>query len=698
MSIHYAKYASTGYRVEYIGRKRRIECIKTIQVNPGRDQRQRSEALLTDLLFFSPDGTQILHNTLRGVCVWNATRGELIAGPLTGYDESGALSATYSPDGRYIIEASDDGIIRKFDALTNFLVWEREMGRKQIDLSRVVSAAFSPDAKSVVFGDFQGTIVVFNVETGGQDDKPLKGHTKSVLCLSFSSDGQYFASGSDDMTINIWDVDRRKVKISPLKKHTKAVTTVNFSPSGTNVVSGSKDRTILVWDAFTGEVLRKIECGGEVNSVIYSPNELYILVGGSEWMSMWKVDDVTAPPKVFQVDKSILRVAFSPDSSRFMSLNDGRDEIRIWDASWGVEGTETIIEEQAEITSISLSASGNLIVTGTLDGSICLWSVLTGGLVKKLDFSHSVDSVSFCPVNEQLIAFGSRDGTVRLWNVTNGEPFTIGKHDYSVSSVVFSPLGGKHVASGSWDKTIRIWDVDGRELEVSPLTERDSFVRTLAYSPDGTRLASGSADKTVRIWNPETGQLLSTFYDHHDWVNSVAYSSDGLCIVSGSDDKTILFYNAQDDQTVGELITRSRDWVKAFTGHGGSVSSVCFSPDGKRILSGSFDKTARVWGAVTDRSLFLPFGGHTKIVRTVCFFPDGRRFATGSDDGAVRIWTLDTTPNNTNWDLRNNNWVVDKNNKPMMWIPTDLRTRLYSSGCTSILNRSYYLKLKLGTE
>ena len=364
----------------------------------------------------------------------------------------------------------------------------------------------------------------------------------------------------------------------------------------------------------------------------------------------------------------------------------------------GVEGTETIIEEQAEITSISLSASGNLIVTGTLDGSICLWSVLTGGLVKKLDFSHSVDSVSFCPVNEQLIAFGSRDGTVRLWNVTNGEPFTIGKHDYSVSSVVFSPLGGKHVASGSWDKTIRIWDVDGRELEVSPLTERDSFVRTLAYSPDGTRLASGSADKTVRIWNPETGQLLSTFYDHHDWVNSVAYSSDGLCIVSGSDDKTILFYNAQDDQTVGELITRSRDWVKAFTGHGGSVSSVCFSPDGKRILSGSFDKTARVWGAVTDRSLFLPFGGHTKIVRTVCFFPDGRRFATGSDDGAVRIWTLDTTPNNTNWDLRNNNWVVDKNNKPMMWIPTDLRTRLYSSGCTSILNRSYYLKLKLGTE
>ena len=100
----------------------------------------------------------------------------------------------------------------------------------------------------------------------------------------------------------------------------------------------------------------------------------------------------------------------------------------------------------------------------------------------------------------------------------------------------------------------------------------------------------------------------------------------------------------------------------------------------------------------TGQPLFPPFRGHKDIVRTVCFFPDGRHFATGSYDGAIRIWTLDTTPNDTNWELRDDNWIVDKNGELMMWIPTDLHARLYSHRCTSILKRSYCLKLKLGNE
>ena len=116
------------------------------------------------------------------------------------------------------------------------------------------------------------------------------------------------------------------------------------------------------------------------------------------------------------------------------------------------------------------------------------------------------------------------------------------------------------------------------------------------------------------------------------------------------------------------------------------------------MLSGSGDNTARVWDAVTGQPLFPPFRGHTDLVKTACFFPDGTHFVTGSEDGAIRIWTLDPTPNDTNWDLRDDNWIVDENGKLMMWIPTNLRTRLYSPGCTSILNRSYCLKLKLGNE
>ncbi|PAV14667.1 nucleotide-binding-oligomerization-domain like receptor [Pyrrhoderma noxium] len=699
MSIHYAKYVPTGYRVEYIGRKRRNVCIKTIQVDRERERgpglvpatvqswRREWERGLFFFLLFSPDGTRILSDPVRVVCVWEATSGKFIAGPLTGDDESDALTATYSPDGRYIIVASEDGVIRKWDAHTNCLIWEREIDRKQVDLSRVVSAAFSPDAKSIVFGNNQGTIVVFNVDTGEQVGEPLKGHTESVLCLSFSSNSHYLASGSMDTTINIWDVDRRKVKISTLKKHTKAVTTVNFSPSGNNVVSGSWDGTILVWDAFTGEVVREIECEGEVNSVTYSPNELYILAGGSEWMSMWDVDDVKAPPKVFQVDESILRVAFSPDSSRFVSLNDDRDAIQIWDASWGEEDTKPTFEEQGPIQSISLSPSGKFIASGSLDSSIYLWNVQRGEFVKKLKLRCHVRSISFSPVNEKLIAFGTLFGTVQVWDVTNEEPVTIGNHRRLVSSVAFSPLDVNHVASGSYN-TIYIWNVEHRKLAVRPLIGHTSYVNAVAYSPDGTRLVSGSQDKTVRIWNSETGQLLSTLNGHYGCVYSVAYSFDGSRIVSGSDDKTIRVWNAESGEIIGEPIT----------GHDSYVKSVCFSQDGKRILSGSDDNTARVWDALTGKHLFPPFIGHIICFQSACFFPDGTRFATGSWDGTIRIWTLDEIPNEINWELRRDGWVVGDNGELMVRIPTDLHGRVCGRRNISMLNRSFYFKLNFGTE
>ena len=224
---------------------------------------------------------------------------------------------------------------------------------------------------------------------------------------------------------------------------------------------------------------------------------------------MWKVDDVKAPPKVFQVDDSILRVAFSRDSSRFVSLNGHQDEIQIWDASWSEEETTSILEEQGGIESISLSPSGEFIASGSWDGSIYLWNVLSGELIKKLKLRSRTDvnSVSFSPVNEKLIAFGTEDETVEVWDVTNEEPVTIGNHKDSVECVAFSLPDGNHVASGSYD-TICIWNVKSRELAVGPLTGHGNWVQALAYSPDGTRLASGSRDKTVRIWNSENGQLL----------------------------------------------------------------------------------------------------------------------------------------------------------------------------------------------
>ena len=125
---------------------------------------------------------------------------------------------------------------------------------------------------------------------------------------------------------------------------------------------------------------------------------------------------------------------------------------------------------------------------------------------------------------------------------------------------------------------------------------------------------------------------------------------------------------------------------------------MCFSQDGERILSGFSDYTARVWDAVTGKLLFPPFSGLTNSINSVCFFPDGTRFATGSFDGTIRIWTLDEIPNEINWELKDDGWVVSENGELMMWIPRDLRRYVCGHRNISMLNRSFYIKLHFGTE
>ena len=699
MSIHYSKYANDAFRVEYIGRKPRNDCIKTIQVGDGFTP--------INFLFFSPDGTRIISSSKQGVCVWDATSGELIAGPLSGNDEYRVFSAAYLPDGRYIIGVSRNGIIRNWDVLTSSLVWERVTFEEQTNSRWIVSVIFSPDRKSVVFGDDQGSIEIWDVETGKRGGQMLGRHFDYINCFSFSSDGKYLASGSDDTTILIWDMDKKEARTGPLRGHTGDVMAVDFSPNGNTVISGSLDGNIYVWDVNLGEVLRKIICENVVYSVTYSPDGLFILAGGRRWMSMWNVVDAMAAPKVFNVveyenveydEKELVwETSFSPDGSRFVTgcgKPNISDTIQIWDASWGMEATKAIFEEQhGEIWSISLSPGGKFIASGSYKwpkkDSIYLWNALTGELVKKLERSCGFTSISFSPINEQLIAFGSwDDGTVHLWDVTNDVTITIGNHKRRITCIAFSTSNENHVASGSDDATICIWDVERRELTVGPLIGHENGVTALAYSPDGTRLVSCSLDKTVRVWNSETGELLSTLSGHSSDVNCVAYSFDGSRIVSGSDDETIIVWDAQ----IGQIV------CGPITGHKGDVSSACFSPDGKQVFSVSWRGAVRVGDAITGRSLFPPFTGHTSHGKFIGFFPNERCFATGSFDGTIRIWTLDTAPNDTTWELRDNNWVVDESGKLMMWIPNDLRRYLCHHRNISMFNRPFYLKLHFGTE
>ena len=112
----------------------------------------------------------------------------------------------------------------------------------------------------------------------------------------------------------------------------------------------------------------------------------------------------------------------------------------------------------------------------------------------------------------------------------------------------------------------------------------------------------------------------------------MAFSPDGKRIVTGSEDKTVKVWDAETGQE-----------VLALKGHTDDVSSVAFSPDGKRIVTGSEDRTVKVWDAETGQEV-LALKGHTDGVRGVAFSPDGKRIVTGSGDRTVKVWDADDGP------------------------------------------------------
>ncbi|MBT7256021.1 MAG: protein kinase, partial [Planctomycetaceae bacterium] len=131
-------------------------------------------------------------------------------------------------------------------------------------------------------------------------------------------------------------------------------------------------------------------------------------------------------------------------------------------------------------------------------------------------------------------------------------------------------------------------------------------------------------------WNRKLHHNTNTLKGHPAFVFGASFSPDGKRIVSGSNDKTIKIWDAETGQ---ETLT--------LKGHTSIVKSVSFSPGGKRIVSGSYDKTIKIWDAETGQET-LTLKGHTSVVNSVSFSPDGKRIVSGSGDRTIKIWDAET--------------------------------------------------------
>ena len=251
--------------------------------------------------------------------------------------------------------------------------------------------------------------------------------------------------------------------------------------------------------------------------------------------------------------------------------------------------------------------------------------------IKKRQAQAELDKLEISSENlrprkmEKYVISSGDDNTIRVWDVKTGVAKSIISEVPMDTRAISMCPEGKFFASGSRDNYARIWNLETGKLQFK-LTLQSSDVGAVAYSPDGNWLASGNAYGELYIWNAKTGKEKSHIKLDSKYVWGLDWKPDGSQIAAALGDGSVFLVDATTGKT------------QQINAHTGTVRSVCYSPNGKRLLSGGKDKTVKMWNpttAATDGTLTA----HDRAVTSIDFSPSGKLIVTASDDYKVRVWT-----------------------------------------------------------
>lgn len=386
-----------------------------------------SNGSVTDIVF-SPDGQSIAATGGVGTAIWTAANGQVVRLLNQEYQQS---SIAFSPDGRYIVTASNS-----IDAL----------------LGGILGGSTNNTATDALSRSTRYTAMVWDA-TGDRELPTLSGHTDGIWTAAYSPNQRYVATASQDGTTRIWDANSGQ-SLSTLKGHSRGVDDVAWSPDGRTIATASQDGTVKIWDSSNWQELRTLRGHTDiVRSVQYSPNGRSILTAGDDATA--RVWDATTGQELFKLcchTTAVFSAAYNPDGSLIATVSlDGW--VKVWDAVTGktlhqFQNTADAGSQGSFARSATWSKDSRYIAIASSTGKVLVWDVNLEKLVLTLQDTMPTASAVYSPDGNYILT-ASAGGTAKMWDVRSGQLFlTLTTQAKNLNYAAWSPDGRFIVAAG----------------------------------------------------------------------------------------------------------------------------------------------------------------------------------------------------------------------------------------------------------